>query len=320
MKSKQHLAKLKTNHKIKVFMVFLLLSAIYWFFITLSENYRYLAEFDLNYKNIPDKLVYQDIPTTKLKVQIKASGFTILNHKLNPKSLDIDISKFIQKNKLSYFYLPNTQIPVLQQQFGKTELIRFTNDSLFISLGTLKSKIIPIKSNLKLIFKPGYKLTQTLVLEPDSILVKGPEKFIDSITQINTIDYELDEISKSFSQKIALQIPATNTDKYTFSVTNVTIDGKVAKFTEGQIEVPITINNIPNDIHLELFPKTAIITYQVAFENYQKITNTSFSVFCDYPTDGLHNNKSLMLRIGHKPNFITEYTITPRQVTYLIKK
>lgn len=320
MEAKQHIAKLRTNYKIKTFMIFLILSAIYWFFITLSESYNYRTEFNLKYKNIPKNLVYQDIPTTRLTAQIKASGFTILSHKIKIKTLNIDVSKFIKKNKLTYSYLLNTHLPILQQQFDKTTLIQFTNDSLYISLGALKSKFIPIKPNLKLQFKPGFKLTKDLIIKPDSILVKGPEKFIDSIKEIHTIATELAEISDSFTQTIPLQMPKTNADKYTFATTNVTITGDVAKFTEGQIEVPISITNIPEGIQLEIFPKTALIKYQVAFEDYQKITSVSFSVSGDYPTKALQDNKTLRLKVIHKPDFITEYTIIPQQVNYLIKK
>jgi len=320
MNYKLGIAKLKTNPKVKVFIVFLFLSALFWFFATLSEKYTYLTDFNLSYKNIPNNLVYQEIPETTIKAQIKASGFKILSHKLKAKSLDIDVSKYIKKNNFDYFYLPNAQLPILQQQFQETELIQFTKDSIFIALGTLISKKVPVESKLKLQFTPGYKLTQQLSIEPDSILVKGPEKFIDSIERIQTQSIDLVDINENFSQKLVLELPPLNSDAISFETKEVVVHGNVTKFTQGQIEVPIQIIDIPENVQIELFPKTALIKYQVAFENYQKITKQSFVVSCQYPTDDAIKNKELRLQLSNKPGFITDYSIAPQQVTYLIKK
>lgn len=320
MNAKVNIAKLKTNRKIKVFIVFLILSAIFWFFSTLSEKYTFLTVYNIKYTNIPVDLVFQDIPTKTIQAQIRASGFKILGHKLKTKSLSIDVSKFSKEGNFKYFYLPNTEIPILQQQLSETELIRFTKERIYISLGVLKSKTIPVKSLVKLQFKPGYKLTQNVNIQPKSITVKGPEKFIDSIEYISTIPYELVGVNKNFSQTVPLQIPKINSNKYSFETDNVKISGSVAKFTQGQIEIPITILSLPKNVQMELFPKTALIKYQVTFDNYQKITKNSFTVSCNYPTDNLSVNKTLRLQVDSKPSYITDFSIMPQQVTYLIKR
>ncbi len=319
MKAKHNKATLKINRKIKVFSIFLLLSALFWFFSALSDKYTYLTEFSIAYKNVPFNLTFQETPSTKIEAQIYATGFKIIGHKLKTKSINFDVSDFKFKDKNTYYYLPNKQLPLLQKQLHETEITRFNNDSLLIYLGNLITKKIPIKSTIKLDFKSGYKLTESLHINPDSILIKGPEKIIDSIEHIFTMDDEIILIDKNFSKTVDLKLPILN-KALSFETKQATITGNVAKFTQGQIEVPINIIGLPQNIQMELYPKTTKVIYQVTFENYQKITEKSFTISCNFPTDTSDKKIVLPLIITQKPDFITDYSIQPKEVTYLLKK
>ncbi len=319
MKAKYTKATLKINRKIKVFSIFLLLSALFWFFSALSGKYAYLTEFSIAYKNIPSHLIFQETPSTKIEAQIYATGFKILGHKLKTKTINLDVSTFSLKENNTYYYLPNNQLPLLQKQLSKTEITHFNTDSLLIYLGKLITKRIPIRSTIKLGFKPGYKLTENLNIKPDSIVIKGPQKIIDSIKYIYTIDKEINLIDENFSKTIDLKLPSIN-KAVSFETKQVTLIGKVAKFTQGQIEIPIKIIGLPEDIQMKLYPKMAKVVYQVTFENYQKITEKSFIISCNYPVNTEEEKTVLPLMVTHKPNFITDYSIQPKEVTYLLKK
>jgi YbbR domain-containing protein len=318
MKAKNNIA-LKINRKIKVFFLFLLLSAIFWFFSALSEKYTYNTEFSISYKNIPSNLLFQESPPTKIQAQIDATGFKILSHKLGTKNIDLDLSKFNLKNKNTYYFLPNNQLDLFQEQLQETKIRHFDNDSIILILGKLITKKIPIKSKIKLNFEPGFKLTEYLIIKPDSILIKGPKNIIDSIDFIVTDTDEINLIKDNFTKKVNLILPETNS-KLSFDTKEAIITGKVAKFTQGQLEVPIHILNIPQGVQMELHPKTANIKYQVTFENYQKITSDSFTISCNYPISNHDSITAIPIFVSKKPDFITEFTITPQQITYLLKK
>ena len=319
MKAKYNKTTLKINRKIKVFSVFLLLSALFWFFSALSDKYTYLTEFSIAYKNIPSHLIFQEPPSTEIEAQIYTTGFKILSHKLTTKTINIDVATFSLKDNNTYYYLPNNQLPVLQKQLSETEITHFNTDSLLIYLGRLITRKIPIKSTIKLDFKPGYKLTENLNIKPDSILIKGPDKIIDSIEYIHTIDDEINLIDEDFSKTVDLILPFKN-KAVSFKTKQAILTGKVAKFTQGQIEVPIKIIGLPEYIQMELYPKTAKVVYQITFENYQKITKKSFIISCNYPVKTEEGKTVLPLIVTHKPNFITDYSIQPKEVTYLLKK
>lgn len=319
MNAKKNIERIRTNPKIKVFLVLLFLSAVYWFFTSLSEKYIYQTTYTINYTNIPENLLFQNTPSNQIQVQIEATGFEILSHKLRTKSLSFDLSEFKTFKKYSYYYLPNKQIHSIQKQIKKTQLIHFNQDSLIVFLGNLKTKRVPIISQVQLSYKSGYKLTTKLLIVPDSLTIKGPEKYINNINSIQTSTQELIDINQDFNITTPLLLPKKELDKLSFDVTEVKLIGEVSKFTEGTLELDIHLPQIPENVHMELFPKIATIKYEVTFDNYQKIDSTSFHLTCKYPTENSRSKKKLELFLSDKPDFIKEYTIKPQEVTYLIR-
>ena len=204
MNTKDNTLKFNTNPKIRVFIGLLFLSAIYWLFTSLSEKYNYTTTYIVSYKSIPKKLLFQSTPPSQISAQIEASGFEILSHKLHTKKLVFAISDFKPSGNYRYYYLPNTAIPILQKQLKETRLIHFFKDSVFVYLGALKTKKIPVVLDLDLQFKPGYKLTKALEVIPDSIEINGPEQRIDSVVSIKTRRKEVTQIDKNFSLNLSL--------------------------------------------------------------------------------------------------------------------
>lgn len=166
-------------------------------------------------------------------------------------------------------------------------------------------------------FKPGYKLKTPYHLEPDSLLIKGTESFVDSIKTIQTIDYLLNDIEQDISIEVDLKLPKKGNKLTDFNTSKTVLKATVAKFTEARLTLPIQTPKTKKGTSIELFPKTAIIRYEVAFENYQDIDAQSFTISCVYPKDSA---KTLDLVLSNKPTFIKNYSIEPKEVTYLIKK
>lgn len=320
MNAKKKINKIKMKPKIRVFLILLVLAAFYWFFNSLSEQYNYLTSYEITYENIPEDLLFQSKPSDQILVQIEATGFEILGHKLQSKNLVFDVSEFKSLGNYKYYYLPNNHKFKIQKQRKDLNIVQFNKDSLIIYLGNLKTKKVPIISAVQLSFKPGFKLEEELQIQPDSIYIKGPEKYIDSIHFIKTNALDKNNINSNINLEIPLLLPTDQDNKLVFETSTVALKGKVAKYTEGTKELTIALPLLPEGVKMELYPKIAIIKYEVSFENYQKIDADSFVLTCDFPTDHVNTDEAISLYLSKKPEFIKEYTIEPEKVTYLIQQ
>ncbi len=320
MNARKKIEQFRQNPRIKMFLVFVLLSFIYWFFSALSEPYFYDTSYKLTFKDLPDSLFFQKEPPREIKVQVNASGFEILWHKFFPKNVTFSVSDFHKQGKYRYYIVTDKLLNKIDAQDRSVRMMRFQKDSLLLYLGNLIRKKIPVKPELQLQFTPGYKLTEALAVEPDSVLVKCPEIFIDTILQISTIHKSITGIQKDFSVKIPLQISHNNKYKIQYLPEEVRIHGSVSKFTQATKEVPIVYPDIGKSLKLELFPKKALITYEVAFEHFKQIDAGSFVLTCQNPMEKKDSSDVLDLYLLKKPDFIKRYSINPTSVNFLIKK
>ena len=96
-------------------------------------------------------------------------------------------------------------------------------------------------------------------------------------------------------------------------VNEVEIVVNVEKYTEAEVEVPITI---PDETQLHLFPNKVKIRYIVAIKDYPIINDISFKVSID-PED-VFINETLPVKLELFPNTTQIISINPEEVEYLV--
>lgn len=319
MTTKENINRIKSNPKIRLFLVLLFLSAFYWFFTSLSEKYSYRILYNINYTSIPENLFFQKTPPDLIPIQIEATGFEIIKQQIFPNSVSFDMSLFKPLGNYKYYFEPNKQKFSSQSKTDNTTLKQFLTDSIIVYLGRFKTKKIPIISKVQLAFKPSFKLRNELQILPDSLLVKGPEQFVDSLNSIQTAVVVVNDIEQDLHLEVDLILPKSSVNRTYFSTSKVQLKANVAKFTEGTMVLPIIFPKLPDGKKIELFPKNVKITYEVAFDQYQKINQDSFKVRCTSPNDSIES-KTLDLELIKKPHFVTNYSLHPKEVTYLIQE
>jgi len=270
-----------TKRKVKEFFIFLVLTSIIWLLMELSKTYTSSVIFKVTYKNLPSSKLFQSKPDSELGIALKAPGFSLLKYKIKRGKINLNLNKLI-KTKSVYALLPNNQLPYLNAQLpSNIEIIKVLEDSITIDLGVNKSKKVPVKPNLKLNFKLGYGLTNTIKIIPDSILITGPKKNIDSITELNTFPIELKNINKNIHITSLIKLPSKDKNIEVNS-NKVKIDGEVDKFTEGSFTIPVVIVNKPKKVEINTLPNTVEVIFQSGLTNYPKISSKSVLIVFDY--------------------------------------
>ena len=125
--------------------------------------------------------------------------------------------------------------------------------------------------------------------QPDSIAIVGPKQFLEDINKISTQNITLNTVQKDIESIVELDV--SNYPSYLkFSKTKVLVTGKVDKFTEGKIEVPVQLVNLPEQIILSVFPKEIPVVFYTSLSAYNSIDRDDFRIECDYNTLDLSSN------------------------------
>lgn len=306
------------ERKVKVFLMFLLFSGLAWFINNLSGTYTSNVIFDLKYDNIPENVLLINASKQKVDVKLEAMGFQFLAFNFVTKSVKIDVSSF--KENANKFFIPqDTYKRQIEKQLSNSmKLLDIDTDTIFFDFQEIVSKEIPIEARIKVNLAQNYLLDGDINIKPKVIEVKGPKNEIDSIRIVKTVPLDLDGISSDFSQKIALYKSEALLNT-TFSLPNVVVSGKVSKFSEKIIKVPVRVMNLPDGMNMKTFPDQVSILCKAKVDLLKTLESSNFQITVDY--NSIHNDtKKLALKLSKKPKNLHSITMEEKEVTYILKR
>ena len=307
------------NNIPKVFFGFLIASALIWLLINLSKTYTSEVIYQLNFENLPQDKIYKAPPKTSINLNIKGTGFKLLAENFSKRTITLNLEKLQQKNKSNYFFLTKNLQGYIQKQLPSTiELMEIETDSIFIELDKLASKKVKLIPNTNLNFQLGYDLAKPIKVIPETITISGIENELITIDNLELENIDLQNISENTTKTVTIISPKNSSIKFSQKQADVYLE--VDKFTEGEVKVPITIINIPSNTELNIFPKKATITYKVGLSNFNKITDDSFKLVCDYQKATKEGVNFLIPELKEKPSFVSSVRVSPNKIDFLINK
>jgi hypothetical protein len=193
-------------------------------------------------------------------------------------------------------------------------VISILPDTIVLPYSKRASKFVPISLNSDINFAVGYDIKGDFNFDVDSVKVVGSEIEVDSVTVLTTKSLVLNGVKTDISESV--QIDLSDYENIEVFPKSVKVRGEVTRFTEGTIEIPINIINIPSDTVINYFPKTVKLVYYVDLDNYNSIRATDFSVECNY-LDIQNNQTYFIPKIVKKPNFVKRASIKQKQIDFI---
>ena len=316
MNKAQH--ALKKNKKLRVFLLFLILSLLFWMLIKLSKNYTASVNVNLTYIDLPENKMLQVDPISTIKVTLNSGGFRLLKYKFSNKDVKLSLKNIKKKNSTTFYYLGSDIIKDIDDSFFKADVKYLEPDTLYFSLGKSISKKVKVEPNLTIQYKSGYNLLGSLEIEPEYIIISGPEAQVSSVVSVTTEPIQLNNISDTINKNIAIaKIKDLNKIKY--SVEQIIVRGRVQKFTEMSLEVPFRILNAPSKT-IKTFPNKVKIVFQIGLSDFNRVTEGDFDLVCDFSKVKIDEVNYLVPEVLNKPNIVKEVKVIPNKIEFIIEK
>lgn len=312
---------MENNTKIsRSFIVFLITAVVIWFLITLSKVYTISISFPVKYSALSQDKILQNEPLKEIDILVKSTGFNILSTRFLNQTIELNAGNLNKKSTFNYYLLIKNQKNKIQRQLRSgMEIQEISLDTIYLELGSLISKKVPLIPNLAIDYHVGYDLLDTEVIKPDSIVISGPEAYVDQIDEINLELLKLDDVKSDFSQKVKILRPE-NSNNLKVASEFATISGRVEKFTEGVFEIPYKVLNLPEGVDVTSLHKTVKVYFVVGLSDFNKIDKNFFQVVCDYTLSKENNLDYLVPKVIVKPAFIKSFKVVPNKIDFLIQK
>jgi|TARA_B110001469_G_scaffold52403_1_gene50682 hypothetical protein len=309
------LRQLPTKDRFKFFFLFILLSFIFWFSTKLSNTYQIEQSFSIHWNNIPKGIVLNH-DSSELVLSITASGIEILWYRLFKNKINLVLNKNIFIGKEAFVSIDNERFNIQQQLFDNTILNQITTPVIKITYARLGVKKVKITSDPILKFRAGYLSDSPLTISPDSLLVRGSQDVLDTLTIVKTVSFIMENVFESFQKVIALE----NLTNLQFDIQEVNIKQEVSRYSEKQFILPIEIINIPKSVKVKLFPPTGTLKATMPLTLLNGFNARDFMLVVDYELILKNELTHLPIRLVKQPSQVKKVIWEPKTVNYLIRK
>ncbi len=306
------------SKRINVFLLFLALSFMFLLLTKLNKDYTKTITFAIRPINAVENHVILKDTTHKFDITLSTYGFKFLKYYLATPEVTVDLND-LENVDNRYTWTNSAGLAHLNSQFSENVKILAVNpESVIFRYDVSGIKMVLVQLNSEVNFAPGYDMLNGFKVNPDSIKVIGPKILLDSIKIIQTEIISLSEINSDINRQLSVILPDSS-QNVVYSHKKVNINAQVEKFTEGTVEVPVDLVNIPSDITVNYFPKTINVMYYTSLSNFKEVKNSDFIIECDFNN---LNDESTYLepKLIKSPDNIKNVKLSQKHIEFVISK
>ncbi|MGD1844853.1 MAG: YbbR-like domain-containing protein [Salibacteraceae bacterium] len=316
--------RLRRSQKTSIFLVCVVIASLFWLLNAFSKDYATIVDLPVRYTNLPeDQVLTSELPQ-QLAVELRGYGFDLLSYLLGTAddTLVVNGNDLISSRKNPNTVLYSTR-PLFERMAGQlnpgVQLKGILTDTLRFRVEERITRLVPVKANVQLQLATQYLEAGQRLIDPPVIELSGPRSAVVQVREINTEVLQLDNVNADVKQQLALEIPS-GSNRFEMKPSNVALQIPVDKFTDASIDLPVTVENLPESLSLNLIPDTVTLNYQVALGRYSEVKHEDFRLVVDFAEFNEKHHKKLRVRVEQSPAFISNPSLAPKKVEFILKR
>lgn len=305
-----------TGRNILTFLVFLVISTIFWFLMALNDEVQHDYQVPLRLEEFPEGMtvISGNVPTVNVTVKDKGSALAKFSFGADPV-LKLRYGDFSQPADNSLLLTEAQLNSSLRGIFGNSASIVATRpDSLFLIYTTNPGIPVKVVLDAEVSPLPQYELFGPPRLSQDSVLLYSNLKERSKIRQLSTAPVSLSQLSDTTTVEVRIDVPEgmraiPATVKVTFPV-----EPLVSKSRQLKIEAI----NVPSGSRLIPFPAAMEVSYLLPKSLYSQ-ANTPLRAVVDYK-DISSGKKTIPVEIIGAPSYYKSVRSQIKEVEFLIER
>ncbi len=299
-------------------LFFLVVTFFIWFLTKLSKEFTATVNVSVDFENIPNNTVLASNNINELSFDLTSSGFDFLSYKLKKPTITINVSEYYSEEKQLAIISNTNLIKIITSEINSKIAVKNVSvNEVTVILDRIVSKELPIKIASKISFKKGFKAVEELSIDPNFVVVSGPFTMIDSLVEVTTKQIKLDLLEADSSGEIELDISSLS--KLNYSIKSSSYKIVVEKFTQKELSIPITVENLPVGTNIKLMSEAISVVFDVSVSKFNAVSEKDFKIICDYNKRSEEENV-MTLEIIKKPIIIQNVYLKNNKIEYLIFK
>ena len=269
--------KFTNNWKVVLFSI--MGAATFWLFRALNKSHSALISYPIEFVfNIDSTVVMNPLPTT-IKVDVSSGGWNLFRRTLifSIDPIKVELDNPSEVNFLTQSFLS----PIVEDQLKGLTINYIVTDTLFLSIERKITKRMRLKvDSLSLPLEEDHQLISNITIQPDHVVLIGPESIINSFETDFYITLDENNIDEDFDGRV--EVPIVFEDLIQSDPGEVNVSFEVDKFKNVKIGVPIILQNFPSNRVTTLLDSIVNVNYRVKESFKEEFSSEDFYVVLDY--------------------------------------
>lgn len=269
----------KKNYK-ELAVVFAI-AFVFWLTIKMTKEYDYTLEIPLDVINNNDQICQKFPAPENVRVEFVGRGIDLFQLGFSDPTYEVDISA--EKNS---FVLNLTEHPEYVRVSSKLTVdvkSIISPHEVKFELDKQVEKKVPVIVRADVKTDNGFIWVDTSTL-PDSITIKGPVSYLDTLKALSVIKKSYSKINLAFKDKLAVITNPRFYAKYIPETVEATFN--IQRLAEKEIpNVPVTVTHVPEDREVVPLPSTVKVYAKGGEKVLAEAEAKDFEVIIDFARD-----------------------------------
>ena len=305
------------SKQILIFLFFLVLSGVFWLFLTLNESYEQEIKVIYKIKGIPKNVVLTSHEIDTIRVTIRDKGWVILRYLYNDyRSVNINYKNYDRGNGSGIASSSEIKRLIAKQLETSTIVNSIKPDRLEFFYNNGERKRVPVRWAGRVIPEQLYFISHVQYM-PDSVDIYSSREKLDSIKVIYTeaLNYA------GFRDTLIVDCKLSHQKDVKVVPENIRIGFYTDVLTEESIDgVPIKAINMPEGKVLRTFPPKVKIRFITGVSQFRTLRPEDFIVIADYKEISQHPSEKCNIYLKTVPHGISRATLETKKVDYMIEE
>ena len=300
---------------ILTFLLFLVLAALIWYGHAMQSVRNTRVPVMMQYTGKPGNIGLGEPgqPDT-VRIEVRDAGARLNTYHREPLHLTVDLRQYIHGEK-GTIHVPTDALrrsisDILQ---GTSRLIDTKPEEISCPYFTEQEKNVVIAFAGDIKPANEYQLVGHPELSRTSIKIFGQDKALAKIDTIYTEYSTLTDITDTMSTRVALVLPKsvrTETDSITIRII-------AERFTEKKFIVPLHVLNVPEGVHLRLFPNEVEVSVRVGISHFAQVQPADIRAVCSYTSE---RSDKLDVELRYSNPYITSAWVYPGVIEFMVEQ
>lgn len=299
------------------FLVFLLLSATFWFFNTLNKEREQTLNIPLEYKGFAKDLMFVEQLPQFIRINVKDLGVNLWRYVGNkPEPVIITFDQKINETGNFNVNYSDLFAKVSEKLLPSTSILSMYPENINSKYIRLHSKILPIELVSNITLENQFMLSKPIEVTPSEVEVYGPKSVVENLKTVQTDNLIIEQLKDTVTMQVSLR----PVESVSYAVDKVMVHASAEMFTEKIAYLPVQIINNPTNLSILSFPAEVKTVFNIGVTKFKFFESNDIQVVIDFNEIKKGDTTKKRLKIINNKPYITNIRIQPEEVEFLLEE